>query len=138
MEPTDAQLSAYLEDALPIDKLAEIEKRLREEPALRARLAAVIGREDAGLHSVGVIWRRHRLSCPTRDELSELLLCVLDEGQAAYIKFHIEEVGCRYCAANLEDLRHAQTAASKDGDAPVTRRTRYFETSAGHLRQKNK
>ncbi|MGV3486797.1 MAG: hypothetical protein ACO1RT_20445 [Planctomycetaceae bacterium] len=135
MEPSDAQLSAFLEEALPAEQLAEIEKRLREDASLRQRLAAVIGREDAGLHSVGVIWRRRRLSCPDRSELSQYLLGVLEEEPAAYVRFHIDQVGCRYCAANLEDLRQAQAAASNEAAEPKRRRHRYFETSAGHLRR---
>jgi len=135
IEPTDAQLSAFLEEALPPEQLSAIEKRLRDDADLRQRLAIIIGREDAGLHSVGVIWRRRRLSCPDRDELSQFFLGVLDEEPASYIQFHIEQVGCRYCAANLDDLRQAQTTASQDGGEPSLRRQRYFETSAGHLRR---
>lgn len=136
MEPTDAQLSAYLEEALPADQLAAIERRLRDDAGLRERLVAVIGREDAGLHSVGVIWRRRRLSCPDRNQLSQHLLGVLDEEEADYIRFHIEEVGCRYCAANLDDLKQAQSVAAQSGNEPTARRQRYFQTSAGHLRKK--
>ncbi len=134
MEPTDSQLSAYLDEALPSDQLAEIERNLRDNEPLRKRLVAVIGREDAGLHSIGVIWRRRRLSCPDRAELSQYLLDVLDNDQADYIRFHIDEVGCRYCAANLDDLRQAQASATKNDVEHAARRRRFFETSAGHLR----
>lgn len=137
MEPTDAQLNAFLEEALPADQLAEIEKRLRDNAALRARLAAVIGREDAGLHSVGVIWRRRRLSCADRDTLGQYLLGVLDDDEADYIRFHINDVGCRYCAANLDDLKQAQAAATKPAAEHQSRRQRFFQTSAGHLRKKD-
>ncbi len=136
IQPTDSQLSAYLEEALPTEQLAEIERQLREDESLRRRLQTVIGREDAGLHSVGVIWRRRRLSCPSRDELSQYLLGVLDDTAADYLRFHIEQVGCRYCAANLDDLRGAQAAAASGDDSSHHRRRRYFETSAGQLRKK--
>ena len=138
--PSDEVLSAYLEEALPVDQLALIERRLRDDVELRKRLAAVIGRQDAGLHSVGVIWRRNRLSCPSRDELGLYLLGVLDAGPANYIRFHLEDVGCRYCAANHDDLRSsgpfaAQVTATDGSDQPAIRRRRYFETSAGHLKR---
>ncbi len=129
-EPTDVELSAFLEEGLPVERLAEIEIRLRDDEGLRARLRGVIGREDAGLHSVGVIWRRHRLSCPSRDEISQAILGVLDPPREEYLKFHIEQVGCRYCAANLADLRAAHETSAPSAE----RRRRYFETSAGHLR----
>lgn len=137
MQPTDAQLSAYLEEALPAEQLAEIERQLRDDAGLRERLVTIIGREDAGLHSVGVIWRRRRLSCPDRNRLSQHLLGTLDEDESDYIQFHLQEVGCRYCAANLEDLKQAQVLASQGGSEPVARRQRFFQTSAGHLRKKS-
>lgn len=138
--PSDEVLSAYLEEALPVDQLALIERQLRDDDNLRKRLAVVIGRQDAGLHSVGVIWRRSRLSCPSRDELGQYLLGVLETGQAEYIRFHLQEVGCRYCAANYDDLRSSgpfadQPTATDGSDQPATRRRRYFETSAGHLKR---
>ena len=48
---------------------------------------------------------------------------------AEYIRFHLETIGCRYCQANLADL----AAASQPDEAPVQRRRRYFQTSAGYL-----
>ncbi len=136
-EITDAQLSAYLEEALPSEQLVAIENRLRTDESLRKRLLAVIGREDAGLHSIGVIWRRHRLSCPTRDELSRFLLDVLEPEHADYIRFHLQSVACAYCVANLDDLKQAQTAGNQgtDLDSPALRRKRYFETSVGRLKK---
>jgi hypothetical protein len=133
-------LSAYLEEALPVDQLANIERQLRDDPDLRKRLAIVIGRQDAGLHSVGVIWRRNRLSCPSREELGQYLLGVLDTGPADYIRFHLEDVGCRYCAANHDDLRSTgpfsqPTQLTEGVEQPAARRRRYFETSAGHLKR---
>jgi len=134
--PSDSELSAYLEEALPVEKLAEIERRLREESELRQRLSAVIGRQDAGLHSVGVIWRRNRLSCPTRDELGQYLLGVLDVAAEEYIRFHLTQIGCRYCLANHDDLRASSAESNRESTMPQSaRRRRYFETSAGHLRK---
>jgi len=132
--PSDAALSAYLEEALPVGQLSEIERMLRSDPELQKRLAIVAGREDAGLHSVGVIWRRNRLSCPTRDELGQFLLGVLDAASADYIRFHLDQVGCRYCTANFEDLR-SSGFFSTGADDDVSRRRRYFQTSAGHLKR---
>jgi len=138
--PSDELLGAYLEEALPVDQLANIERQLRDDADLRKRLAVVIGRQDAGLHSVGVIWRRNRLSCPSRDELGQYLLGVLDTGPADYIRFHLEAVGCRYCAANHDDLRSdgpfaQQPQLTAGSEQPAARRRRYFETSAGHLKR---
>lgn len=127
---TPEELAAYLDEALPEADMARIEQHLRSDPALLGQLAESRARRDSGMHSVGDIWRRHRLSCLTRDQLGSYLLGVLDESQAAYVKIHLEAVGCRYCQANVDDLRRQQSekAATSEG-----RRRKYFQSSAGHL-----
>ena len=99
-------LRDYLADALPAEDLARVEKALRESSELRDRLESVRqGREEGGLHSLGAIWRRSRLTCPSRQQLGSLLLDALDPDLAAYLRFHIEVVECPYCQANLADLQ---------------------------------
>ncbi len=130
---TDAELEAYLDEGLPAERMAEIEAQLRSDPKLLERLAMAIGRRDAGVHSLGEIWRRHRASCPTREQLGSLLLGVLDEPEADYIKFHLKTIGCRYCEANLADLarRHEES-----GQQIAHRQQKYFQSSAGYLRKR--
>jgi len=130
---TNAELEAYLDEALPVERMTAIEEALRQDAALQQRLAATNGRRDAGVHSVGEIWRRHRLSCPSREQLGSFLLGVLPADAADYVKFHVESIECRYCAASLEDLRAQQSAA--DVGQTQQRRQRYFQSSVGHLRQ---
>lgn len=127
---SDLDLEAYLEEALPAADMARVESAVRQEPELLRRLADAIGRREAGAHSVGEIWRRHRLSCPTRTELGGFLLGTLAREANAYVRFHIELIGCRYCTANLDDLQRQQQEAAA---ATVSRRTRYFQSSAGYL-----
>jgi hypothetical protein len=129
---TSAELEAYLDESLPIERMTAIEEALRNDAALAERLSATNGRRDAGVHSVGEIWRRHRLSCPSREQLGSYLLGVLGTGEADYVKFHVETIECRYCAANLQDLRSQQSAANSE---QVQRRQRYFQSSVGHLRR---
>ncbi len=129
---TDAELAAFLEEALPPARCSQLEHDLRSDAELRNRLIEVRGRETAGLHTLGAIWRRHRLSCPSRTELGQFLLGTLDDDTAGYIRFHIEQIGCRYCEANLADLK----SASKPDEQPTQRRQHYFQTSAGYLKKK--
>ncbi len=99
-------LRAYLLDELPAGTLARVEKALRDSAELRAQLEDVRqNRSEAGLHSLGAIWRRARLTCPSRQQLGSLLLDALDPELAAYLHFHIEVVECPYCQANLADLK---------------------------------
>ena len=130
---TQSELEAYLEEALPPQEMAAIELELRGQPELLKRLATINGRRDAGVHSVGEIWRRNRLSCASRQQLGSYLLGALDEQQAAYIQFHIDTIGCRVCQANLSDLSRQQ---EETVEIVETRRTKYFQSTAGQLRRK--
>ena len=127
---TDAQIEAFLDEALPADQMTAIEESLREDDSLGDRVAEAVGRRDAGLHSLGAIWRRRRLSCPNREQLGSYLLGVSDKALADYIKFHLEVVGCRMCTASIADLEAKHTT---DAEA-VGRQRRYFQSSAGYLR----
>ncbi len=127
----DKQLEAYLDEALPVEEMAALEETLRRDRELVRRVAAIHRRRDAGLHSLGEIWRRARLTCPTRQRLGSYLLEVLADDEADYITFHLETIQCRLCRANLEDLQAQQAASSSEA---VARRRKYFESSAGFLK----
>ena len=127
-----SDLEAYLDEALPPEEMARIEKAARSDPALAKQLASIHVRRSEGIHSLGDIWRRHRLSCPTREQLGSFLLGILPKEIAHSITLHVEATGCRYCRANLADLQ-AQQAETE----PTTqvRRRKYFQSSAGYLKK---
>jgi hypothetical protein len=129
-ELTREQLEGYLDDALSEPETARIEQALRQSEALQRRLRAIMQERDRGEHSLGAIWRRHRLSCPSRDQLGSFLLQVLPDVEQDYIDFHLQTVGCAYCLANLADLQTLQKEPTPKASA---RRRRYFESSAGYL-----
>ncbi len=131
MRFTLAELEAYLDEALPVEQMTVIEEAVRNDHALCERLAAINGRRNAGVHTLGEIWRRQRLSCPTRQELGSLLLEILPDEQAEYLRQHIETVGCRYCQANLADLQRQQSELTEQSGR---RRKKYFQSSAGYLK----
>ena len=125
---SDDDLAAYLRETLPVGRSSEIEAALRTDEPLRRRLARVAAGDDGG-RGVGAIWRDGRLSCPTRDELGALLLGALEPDAERYALFHVREVGCRVCAANLADL---EEAAARDPEV-AKRRRRVFQSSVGTL-----
>lgn len=129
-EITREQLHAYLDDALTDAETAHIEQALRDSEPLRRALHQAMQERDRGEHSLGAVWRRERLTCPTREQLGSYLLQVLDDALQDYIHFHLEAVGCPFCLANLTDLQalqqeHVPTARE--------RRRRFFQSSAGFL-----
>jgi hypothetical protein len=109
----DAMLRSYLADTLSPELSARVEKALRDSAQLRERLEEVRGgREDFQIHTLGAIWRRERLTCPTRQQLGSYLLDALDPELASYFRFHLEVVECPFCQANLIDLQHQANAAA--------------------------
>ena len=128
---TREQLAGYLDDALSETETAQVEQALRDSEPLRRQLRTLLQERDRGEHSLGAIWRRQRLSCPTRDQLGGFLLGGLDAAWRDYITFHLNTIGCSYCLANLADLQALQKEpATKTRE----RRRRFYQSSAGLLK----
>ena len=123
-------LHAYLDDALSDAETARFEQELRRSEPLREQLKAAMQERDRGEHSLGAVWRRERLTCPTREQLGSYLLQVLDDGQQEYVDFHLNTVACPFCLANLADL---QTLQKEPAPKAKERRRRFFQSSAGYL-----
>ncbi|WDI44925.1 hypothetical protein [Bremerella sp. P1] len=137
---TNADLEAYLNEELAVEEASLVEEQIRDQPELKERLLEILSRRDAGVHSLGEIWRRHRITCPTRPQLQQYLLGVVaSEEEANYVTFHLEQIGCRICAANLADLIKASEEADQKADQEhqSTRRRKYFQSSVGRLRKED-
>lgn len=106
-------LGLYLEEALDPQRMAWIEKRLREEPALN-RLLERLRREPSpsAVHSIGMAWVAGRLTCPTRTQWSKYLAGLLDTELSSYLKFHLELIECPFCRANVADLQKRDASSS--------------------------
>jgi hypothetical protein len=125
----DAMLRDYLADALSPENSARVEKALRDSAELRARLEDVReNRADSQLHTLGAIWHRARLTCPSRQQLGSFLLDALDPELAAYLQFHLDVVECPFCQANLDDLK-AQSQATAAAKASKSRQHRILQSS---------
>jgi hypothetical protein len=123
-------LSAYLDDSLSDAETAEVERALRESAEVTGQLRALMQDRDRGEHSVGAVWRRERISCPSREQLGTYLLQVLDDGLQDYVDFHLKVIGCAYCQANLADLENLR---KENEPGTRARRKRFFDSSAGFL-----
>lgn len=130
---SDSVLLAYLDEALSGDTMATVEQAIRNDEHLRKRIEVLVSQRDSGMHSLGDIWRRHRLSCPTREQLGSYLLGAMLQETNDYIQFHIDTIACRYCQANLADLRAAQQQAQETQASMVQRRKRIFQSSVGRM-----
>jgi hypothetical protein len=126
----DDALRGYLAETLSPEASARVEKALRESSELRARLEDVRkNRNESGLHTLGAIWRRGRLTCSSRQTWGGYLLDTLDPEHAEYLRFHLEVIGCPFCHANLADLR-----AKSEASAPSSKnRQKRIYSSSRHL-----
>jgi hypothetical protein len=64
--------------------------------------------------------------------LGSYLLGAMPDDQHSYVKFHLEKIGCRICQANLADLQRQQDEVT---EISAGRRQKYFQSSAGYLRE---
>jgi len=130
---TEADLLAYLDETLAVERSVLVEQQLREQPALRDDLARLTAGRDQGGHTPGEIWMRERLSCLSREQLENYLRGATSPEWTDYIEFHLQQIACRYCLANLADLKRiGQPAPDRQ------QQRRYFESSAGMLRPRSK
>ncbi len=125
---TDEELLAYVDESLPVARSAEIENQLRGSETLRSRLSSLMAVQDQGGRTVGEIWRRGRISCPSRTLWIAFHDGEIGETLRRYLQFHLQTIGCRYCAANLADLMSSEDAAAQ------SRRQKIFQTSIGRLK----
>lgn len=126
---TDQELRAYLAEELSLPRSVEIERALLVDDTLRARMRTLLDDSPSASLAVRDVWLKARLSCPSRDVLADYLAELLGDGLSQYVRFHLNEVGCRYCAANLADLQE------QGGAEAAARGRKFFETSVGRLRQ---
>lgn len=129
---TDAELEAYLDESLDSSRAAEVEQALRSDQHLLERLSMINSRRDAGIHTLGEIWRRNQIGVPTTETMGNYLLGVLPEDEADYIKFRIEHLKCPFTSAMYRDLEAQQ---NENAELSKTRREKFYKTSAGLLRK---
>jgi RNA polymerase sigma factor (sigma-70 family) len=75
------------------------------------------------------IWQQQRLSCPKRSTIGAYLLNTLDTNWHAYVDFHVNQLGCHFCRANLHDLQQQNTEHTH----PKSLHTRIMQSTVGFL-----
>jgi len=130
---SDEELEAYLDEALDPDQARRIELEMRRDATLIARLSQINRRRDAGIHTLGEIWRTNQVGVPDSSVLGQYLLGVLPEAERDYIDFRIEVLRCPFTIARIKDLQHQQAATDEGTE---TRRKKYYHSSAGLLKKK--
>lgn len=71
-------------------------------------------------------WETLRPTCPKRSTLGRYLLRTLEPPWQEHVGFHLERLGCRFCQANLDDLR-------REPHEPTPLPARVFQSTVGFL-----
>ena len=130
-EFTNAELEAYLDESLESGRAAEIEAKVRDDADLLRRLSEINGRREAGMHTLGEVWRRNQLGVPTVEQMGNFLLGVLPAGETDYIQFRIETLKCPFTIALKSDLESRNRESAEQSTA---RRSKIYNSSAGLLK----
>tara|TARA_R110002072_G_C7978936_1_gene535981 strand:+ start:2317 stop:3252 length:936 start_codon:yes stop_codon:yes gene_type:complete len=90
-------------------------------------------REGAVQHSdlLTEVWRDGRPSCPKRTTLGKYILGTMPEDWDDFVTFHVDRLGCEFCAANLEDLTVEINAPPNEAVDQL--RGRILESTIGFL-----
>lgn len=120
------------------DLVARVKHRCLERIRRRVRAQLSGGREDAGQADPAMyadaliteVWEDLRPSCPKRSTVGAYVLGTLEAGWSEYVDFHLHQLGCRFCLANLEDLR--RQVARREGQAL---QRRIMKSTVGFLRR---
>ena len=71
-------------------------------------------------------WEALRPTCPKRSTLGRYLLQTLEPPWREHVQFHVERLGCRFCQANLDDLR-------REPQEQKPLRDRVFQSTVGFM-----
>ncbi len=132
-EFTDADLEAYLDEMLDPSDAANVEEALRQEEALLHRLSHINSRRDAGVHTLGEIWRKNQVGVPTADTMEKYVKGELAAEEKNYVEFRLKSLKCRYTIAMFRDLQERQ--GSGEAGQLESRRQKYFDSSADLLKK---
>jgi RNA polymerase sigma factor (sigma-70 family) len=76
------------------------------------------------------VWEDHRPSCPKRSTIGGYHLGTLEPAWQDYVDFHLNNLGCRFCLANLDDLKESEDRAHLD-----RLRQRVLQSTVGFLKK---
>jgi hypothetical protein len=131
----DAELEAFLDETLDVKRATEIEQALQADKVLLERLTRINGRRNAGVHTLGEIWRRNQIGVPSVELMGNYLLGVTSAEESDYIEFRIDQLKCPFTLAMHDDLLRQQ---SENAELSKSRQEKFFQSSASLLKKPKK
>ena len=71
-------------------------------------------------------WEDLRPSCPKRTTLGKFTLEILPPEWTDFVEFHVQELGCDYCRANLLELSEEMDANENERTSSFFRSNSFF------------
>ena len=100
------QIAALIE--VTENEIAVVKHRLikRLQTAVEETLESDVNLNDhqQWLPNLNQIWEDLRPSCPKRTTLGKFTLEILPPEWTDFVEFHVKQLGCDYCRANLQEL----------------------------------
>lgn len=128
----DAELEAFLDETLDSQRATEIEEVLKSDNELLERLTRINGRRNAGVHTLGEIWRRNQIGVPSVEMMGNYLLGVTSAEESDYIEFRIDKLKCPFTLAMHDDLVRQR---NENAEQSTSRREKFFKSSANLLKR---
>ena len=110
-----------------------VAQAMARHPSAGEALSA-IGSEAAADSLLTEIWEEERPSCPKRSTVGGYLLGTLEKPWHDYVDFHVRRLGCRFCQANLEDLRR-ETQKARQQVTSQDLKHRIMQSTVGFFRK---
>jgi RNA polymerase sigma factor (sigma-70 family) len=97
---------------------------------IRAKVPAGLPLESLGESGslLTEVWEQQRFSCPKRSTIGRYLLGTLEEPWYTHVAFHVTRLGCRFCGANLDDLK------TQAAQTPQVVHERVMQSTAGFFK----
>jgi len=108
-------IHAHIDGALSQEETDAFDLEAQVNSELRGQIRAVQSEFDYHNHTVGSLWRRNQLTCPSDQDIADYLrggLAIINPEIADYVQFHLTSIRCIYCISTAAELKQS---AAKGG-----------------------
>ena len=108
-------IHAYIDGALSPEEADAFTSMAYGDSELRGKIRTVQTEFDYHNHTVGSLWRRNQLTCPSDQEIVDYqrgALAIINPEIADYVQFHLTSIRCIYCISTAAELKQS---AAKGG-----------------------
>lgn len=116
------------------ESVAKSPRLNRDEQLVVAGPTGGVAWEDSptAMSMMTEVWEARRPTCPKRSTVGRFLLGTLEKPWQSYVDFHLNQLGCQFCRANLEDLKKQTT------EEPRAFQSRVMHSTIGFFRPRSK